>query len=447
MPEAKHPGRGQMKATKTRIRWNVMFLVFLIVTVSYLDRTNLSVAAPTLQQELHLTPTQLGLILSAFSWSYAVAQIPAGMIASWLKPRRTYLYALWLWCILLAATTTATSFGAWILFRIPFGLAEAITWPAASVLLSRWFPRIEYSQAMALQNLGLIVGAAVAPPLVAFIIAFWGWQAAFIVTGLIAGILGTAFYFSTKDDPADDPRVSPDELAWIRHDQTAIDNAPPPKGFIPMLLGRPSLWAAGIANFGLDFINFMFLTWYPTYLTEKYHMSLGRMGVMAMEPYILGLVTVLGAGWLVRALTDGGMDSVPARRMVIFGGLLLGTISLIAAVNVSNLYASVTAMSLGYAFVMSILGPMWSTPAEIAGPKGVGFASGFVNFVGNVGGIGSPILMGVVLQRFASFTPAIVISAGVTLVCALLFLLLYRAHTDKEAVEAFLAAKGVQSSP
>ena len=128
-----------------------------------------------------------------------------------------------------------------------------------------------------------------------------------------------------------------------------------------------------------------------------------------------------------------------ARRIVIFWGLLLGTAALVVTVNVSNLYASVTAMSLGYAFVMSILGPMWSTPAEIAGPKGVGFASGFVNFVGNVGGIGSPILMGVVLERFASFKPAIVISAGVTLVCALLFLLLYRAKADKEIVEAFLA--------
>jgi sugar phosphate permease len=429
-----------MKATQTRMRWNVMFMVFLIVTVSYLDRTNLSVAAPTLQRELDLTPTQLGLILSAFSWSYALAQIPAGFVASWLKPRRTYFGALWLWCLLLIATTTATSFGAWILFRIPFGLAEAITWPAASVLLARWFPRIEYSQAMALQNLGLIVGAAVAPPLVAFIIAFWGWKAAFIVTGLIAGILGTVFYIYTKDDPAEDPRVSPEELAWIRHDTVIQDNSPAPPGFIAMLLRRPSLWAVGIANFGLDFINFLFLAWYPTYLTQKYHMSLGEMGIMAMQPYIFGLITVLGAGRLVRFLTDGGMDSVAARRMIIFGGLLIGTAFLIVTVNVSNLYMSVTAMSLGYAFVMSILGPMWSTPAEIAGPKGVGFASGFVNFVGNVGGIGSPILMGVVFQHFASFTPAILISAAITLVCAVLFILLYRAQTDKEVVDAFLAA-------
>ena len=154
------------------------------------------------------------------------------------------------------------------MFRIPFGLAEAVTWPAASVLMSRWFPRIEYSQAMSLQNLGLVVGAAVAPPIVAFIIAFWGWKAAFIVTGLVAGMLGTFFYLYTKDDPADDPRVSPEELAWIRHDQVREDNSPLPKGFIWMLLGRPSLWAVGMANFGLDFINFMFLTWYPTYLTD-----------------------------------------------------------------------------------------------------------------------------------------------------------------------------------
>ena len=112
-----------MKATSTRIRWRVMFLVFLISTVSYLDRTNLSVAIPTLRSQLHLTPTQIGVILSAFSWSYAIAQIPAGLFASRLKPRRTYLIALWLWCILLILTTTATSYGAWIAFRIPFGLA------------------------------------------------------------------------------------------------------------------------------------------------------------------------------------------------------------------------------------------------------------------------------------------------------------------------------------
>jgi len=429
-----------MSAVRTNIRWKVMFAVFLIATVSYLDRTNLSVAAPVLRQELNLSPTQLGLVLSAFSWSYALAQIPAGLVASWLRPRLTYLVALWLWCILLALTTLATSFAALVLFRIPFGLAEAVTWPAASVLMSRWFPRVEYAQAMSLQNLGLVIGAAVAPPIVAFIIAFWGWKAAFIITGLIAGILGTLFYLYTKDDPADDPRVSPEELAWIRHDQIAEDDSPLRKGYIPMLLRRPSLWAVGMANFGLDFINFLFLTWYPTYLTDQYHMSLKQMGVMAMEPYIFALFTVLGAGRLVRALTDGGMDSASARRMVIFGGLLIGTASLIVAVNVSDLYASVTAMSLGYAFVMSILGPMWSIPAEISGRKGVGFAAGFVNFVGNVGGIGSPILMGVVFQHFHSFTPAILIAAGITLICGVLFILLYRPKPDQEAVTAFLAS-------
>ncbi len=437
-----------MKATPTRIRWRVMFLVFLIVTVSYLDRTNLSVAAPTLQRELHLTPTQLGLILSAFSWAYAIAQIPAGLVASWLKPRRTYLFALWLWCILLALTTTATSFGAWIGFRIPFGLAEAITWPAASILLSRWFPRLEYSQAMSLQNLGLVVGAAIAPPLVAFFIAFWGWQVAFIITGLIAGLLGTFFYFHVHDDPADDPRVSKEELAWIRHDQARgqavqlphhLPQAHLPSGFFWMLLRRPSLWAVGMANFGLDFVNFMFLTWYPTYLSDTYHMSLGRMGVMAMEPYVLGIVAVLGAGWLVRAMSDKGIDSVTARRAVIFGGLLLGTVALVLAVNVSSLLVSVTFMSLGYAFVMSILGPIWSTPAEIAGSHGVGFASGFVNFIGNVGGIGSPILMGMAFEHFHSFTPALLLSAGITLACGALFLVLYQVKTDRQVVDAFLA--------
>ena len=162
-----------MQAQMTRMRWKVMFLVFLIATVSYLDRTNLSVAAPMIRAQLHLTPTQLGIIFSAFSWAYAIAQIPAGLFAGRLKPRRTYFFALWVWCLLLVATTTAASFGAWVLFRIPFGFAEAITWPAASVLLSRWFPRVEYSQAMALQNLGTRRGRGGGTSIVVAIIALW----------------------------------------------------------------------------------------------------------------------------------------------------------------------------------------------------------------------------------------------------------------------------------
>lgn len=433
------PGDTNLMKPMSGVRWKVMFMVFLIVTMSYLDRTNLSVAAPTIQRQLHLSPTQLGVILSAFSWSYAIAQIPAGIVSTWLRPRRTYLFALWIWCFLLGLTTTASSFVMWVALRIPFGLSEAVTWPAASVLLSRWFPRVEYSQAMSLQNLGLVIGAAIAPPVVALIVAYWSWQAAFIVTGLIAGLLGTIFYVYTKDAPEEDPRVSQDELNWIRQDHIRESESRLARGLIWTLLCRPSLWAAGIANFGLDFINFMFLTWYPTYLTDTYHMSLGRMGAMAMEPYIFGIITVLGAGRLVRILTDRGIDSVFARRVIIFAGLLLGTLALFATVGVSNLYISVTFMSLGYAFVMSILGPMWSTPADIAGSEGVGFASGFVNFIGNIGGIGSPILMGVVFEHYRSFTPAILVSAGVTLVCALFFLILYRANTDREIMAAYLA--------
>ncbi|GEO25238.1 MFS transporter [Alicyclobacillus acidoterrestris] len=435
-----------MKSTSTRVRWGVMFVVFLISTVSYLDRTNLSVAAPSIQLQLHISSAQLGVILSAFSWAYAIAQIPAGLFANRLRPRRTYFYSLWVWCILLVLTTTATSYGAWIAFRIPFGIAEAITWPAASVLLSRWFPKVEYSQAMSLQNLGLVIGAAVAPPIVAFILIHWGWQVAFIITGIIAGLLGTYFYIFTRDDPKDDRRVAKDELDWILHDQVEANDEPAPKGFNGVLATRPSLWAVGLTNFGLDFVNFMFLTWYPTYLTDKYHMSLSKMGIMAMEPYIFGIITVLGSGAIVRRLVNGGMDSVSARKLMIFLGLFLGTISLFVTSYVSNLYVSVTAMSLGYAFTMSILGPMWSTPAEIGGKRGAGFVSGMVNFIGNIGGILSPLLMGFVLQKYTSFTPAIFIASGVTLVCAIMFLILYRVHSDRQRVEEFLAHTSVKNA-
>ncbi|MCM3023035.1 MFS transporter [Bacillus ginsengihumi] len=427
-----------MKKTSTNVRWIMMFLVFLISTVSYLDRTNLSVSAPVIQHEFHISAMQLGIIFSAFSWTYALGQIPAGMIANWLKPRKTYFYGMLVWCIILILTTQAASFGAWVIFRIPFGLAEAVTWPAASVLLARWFPRVEYSQAMSLQNLGLVIGAAVAPPIVAFLLVHWGWQVAFIITGIIAAILGVFFYLYGRDNPEEHRGVSENELEWIKHDQleenSEITSVP---GLYRALLKRPTLWAASMANFGLDFVNYMFLTWYPTYLTEKYHMSLSEMGIMAMEPYLFGLITVLSAGTVVRRLVDKGRDSVSARKIVISLGLILGTATLFVTPFINNIYASVTCMSLGYAFVMSILGPMWSTAAEIGGKSGAGFVSGAINFIGNIGGILSPLLMGFILQYFNSFTPAILISAGITLLCSILFLILYRVHNDRAAILTF----------
>lgn len=426
---------------RTKMRWNVLFLVFLISTVSYLDRTNISVAAPTIRAELGLSPEQLGVILSVFSFSYAIAQVPAGLLANWLGPRKTFFYGMWAWCLLLAVTTTATTFTAWIAFRIPFGIAEAITWPAIAVLLTHWFPRVEYSLASSFQNVGLVFGSAVAPPIVSFIIIAAGWKEAFIITGLMAGVLGTVFYLYTKEDPSKDPRVSPAELDWIRHDKLESDEGPTPKGFNVMLLGRMSIWAAGIACFGLDFINFMFLGWYPSYLTEKYHMSLSRMGIMAMEPFMLGVVTVVGAGYIVRRLSAAGVDSVSARKVVIFVGLLLGAACLLATIYIDDLYASVTAMSFGYAFVMGILGPMWSTAPEIGGTRGAGFVCACINFVGFIGAIISPMVMGWSLQHFQSFTPAILIAAGVTLVSAFLFIAMYRVNSDREAVEAFLSNK------
>lgn len=434
---SQHSRGENMKKTSTNFRWIVMFLVFLITTVSYLDRTNLSVAAPVISKEFGFTPGQMGVILSAFSWGYAVAQIPAGLVANWLLPRRTYLYSMLLWCVLLILTTTATSYWLWIAYRIPFGMAEAITWPAASVLLARWFPRVEYSQAMSLQNLGLVIGAAISPPIVAFIMVRWNWETAFVVTGLVAAVLGIFFYLYTRDDPADDPRVSEDELKWIRHDQVETEDAPVPPGYNKKLLRLPTLWAVSIANFGLNIVNFMFLTWYPSYLTLKYNVSLEQMGVLAMQPYLFGLVTVLGSGTLVRRLVNRGYDSVNTRKWVIVSGLLLGTVALFAASYISNLYVSVTAMSLGYAFVMAILGPMWSTPAELGGRKSAGFVSGWVNFIGIIGGILSPLLMGFVREAYNSFTPAILGAAGITLLSALFVLVFYRVRSDRSKLEAF----------
>ena len=326
IPPTVQPGFGEdaMKATTTRVRWYVMFAVFLIVTVSYLDRTNLSVAAPTLQRELHLTPTELGLILSAFSWSYALAQIPAGFVAAWLKPRRTYLWAMWLWCLLLVATTTATSFGAWIAFRIPFGLAEAITWPAASVLLARWFPRIEYSQAMSLQNLGLGIGAAIAPPIVAFISAFWGGRTAFIITGLMGFVL-LAAWWKFYDVPERHRGLTEQERHLIVTTR-AVAGAPAARAAMTMrqMLLHPLCLGFFVMRFLTDSTTYFFSFWLPDYLQHGRGFTLAMIGLVGWLPFLAADIGGPGGGalsdWLVRR---GWAPSRARRRMMLIAACLM----------------------------------------------------------------------------------------------------------------------------
>ncbi|MFM0058352.1 MFS transporter [Paraburkholderia phytofirmans] len=424
---------------ESKFRWKVMGLMFLIAAVSYLDRANLAVAAPVIRSQMHFTSSEMGFILSAFTFAYAIAQVPAGFVANRLGPRKCFFYFMWLWCALLIATTTATSFTSWLGFRIPFGAAEAVSWPALAFLMSRWFPRIEYSQVSSIQNLGLVIGSAVAPPLVSAIILVAHWQAAFIITGLMAGLLGTFIWFYLKDDPSTDSRVSQAELSWILHDRGQETTTPIPPGFWKLLASRPSVWACALACFGLNLINFLFLSWYPTYLTDTYQMSMSKMGLLAAQPYVFALVSVFGAGWLVRRMVEYGKNTEQATKTVIFGGLLLGTLCLFTAVSVDNVYVSVTAMSFGYAFVMSILGPMWAMAPEVGGPRGASVVCSIMNCVGLFGGIVSPITMGYSFQLFKSYTPAIAVSASITLICALVFVKAFRSEKDRKIVDDFLA--------
>jgi sugar phosphate permease len=350
---------------------------------------------------------------------------------------------MWLWCILLVATTSATTFASWIGFRIPFGAAEAVSWPALALLMSKWFPRIEYSQVSSIQNLGLVIGSAVAPPLVSAIIVKAHWQAAFVATGAMAAALGTFIWFYLRDDPKADSRVSSSEREWISHDKVVETESATPAGFLKLLATRPSVWACALACFGLNLVNFLFLSWYPTYLTDTYRMSMSKMGLLAAQPYVFAIVSVAGAGWVVRRLVEAGQTTEAATRRVIFSGLFFGTVCLFVAVSVNNLYLSVTAMSLGYAFVMSILGPMWAMAPEIGGRRGASIVCSIMNCVGLFGGIVSPITMGFSFQWFQSYTPAIACSAGVTMLCALAFLRLFRSESDRGKVDDFLTATAV----
>src|SRR5689334_929678 len=425
LPGARSTAVAQRSARRTRVRWVVIALCFLGTSINYVDRANLSVAAPFISREFGLGPEEMGLVLGAFFWTYAIFQLPAGWFIDKLGPRIMYAFAVAWWSVFTALSAVAGGFASLFGYRLGLGVGESAAYPANAKVVSRWFPVRERAFATSIYDSGARVGTAVSIPLVAFIVAGLGWRASFVITGVI-GFVWVVVWFLYYRDPHAHRAVSAEEIAYIEADREQPEEQPHTGESAPSvswvgLFGYRTIWGMMLGFFCLNFVIYFFITWFPTYLIQARHFTLLSFGIYGEIPALVAIVGGWAGGLYSDRLLRRGASLTKARKVCLVGGMLFSSVIALAVV-VPSVWLAMLLLSVCYASLTFAAASVWSLPADVAPTDGhVASIGGIQNFASNLAGIGSPFFLGAMKAVTGSFALPLIITGGVALVGALAY--------------------------
>lgn len=413
---------------KTRKRYYVILLLFITVAINYIDRTNISIAAPGIIEEFNLSNSTMGWLFSAWGWMYALFQIPGGWLADIFKPRKLMAFLLLTWSLATVSIAFATTFAALLVLRVLVGLLEAPSYSINNRIVTSWFPESERASAIGIYTSAQFVGLSFLTPVLAWIFSTYGWQHVFLVTGGV-GILWAVIWYFFYRDPMDHKGVSPSEIALIEtggglpRSTETIGKKKKSFSYKDLLtvLTKKKLWGIYIGQFGVGTTTIFFLTWFPTYLVEHRNMDFIEAGFAASVPYTFGFAGVLFSGFLSDYLVRRGFSLGLARKLPIITGMLLST-SIMLANYVDSSAAVIAIMALAF-FATGLSSISWSIVSSVAPERLIGMTGGVFNFVGASSGIIIPIAIGY-LTEGGSFSAALTFIATISLCGALSYIFL-----------------------
>src|SRR5438552_3375270 len=334
---------------RTKVRFTILALISVGTLINYLDRAVLGIAAPALTKELGLSAALMGIVFSAFSWTYAGAQIPGGILLDRFGTRIVYFFSVTFWSACTLTQGFVSSLTALLGCRLGLGAAEAPCFPANSRVLSTWFPQHERARANSVYALGQYFGLAFLSPLLFWIVGRFGWRMQFILSGSV-GLLFSFAWLKWYVEPQDSRRVNQAELDYIEAGGGLANRATAtPFSWRNMgrLIRKRQILGAGIGQFAGNSTQVFFLTWFPSYLAAERHMEWLKVGLFAVLPYIAASVGVLIGGWLSDNLIQRTGSANLGRKLPIIAGLLLASTIVVANYVQSNV-AVVAIMSVAF---------------------------------------------------------------------------------------------------
>jgi MFS transporter, ACS family, D-galactonate transporter len=379
----------------------VLFLLALSVFINYVDRGNLSIAAPLLKNEFQLSATQLGVLLSSFFWTYSFFLPVSGWLVDRFDVKWVLAGGFLLWSAATAATGVVHAFGALIVARMALGAGESVSYPACSTILSRYLP--EHRRGLANANIvaGMALGPAFGTLAGGIVMSRFGWRPVFLVVGMVS-LLWLLPWFRRMPS---EQRDSVSQVGLL---------AP---GMLQILEQR-SAWGTCVGLFCMNYLLYFLLTWLPFYLVHERRFSLPAMAKIAGLAYFLMAVAATSAGWVSDRCIASGKTPNLVRKTFMVGGQVGAGISLAACV-VSGPVLSVVCLLLAVAFWGISASNTWAITQTLAGPRASGKWTGLQNFLGNLAGWIAPVVTGFVVDKTGRFFWAFIITAVIALLGSL----------------------------
>ena len=418
-----------------RYRWVICALLFVATTINYIDRQVIGLLKPDLQHQFSWTERDYAAIVFTFQLAYAIGLVLAGRVMDKLGTKKGFTIAILLWSVAAVGHAFADFFpslqfptlnldektgvsfvslggaaAGFALARFVLGLGEAGNFPASIKTVAEWFPRKERAFATGIFNSGTNIGALVTPIIVPWFVEWWGWEGAFVATGLL-GFLWLIWWLASYGPPQGHPKVSPEELALIESD--------PPESTTPVpwasIVKYRQTWAFALGKFLTDPVWWLYLFWIPDFLNRLYGLNVKQMGLPIVTIYLITDVGSIGGGWLSSFLIKRGWSINAARKTTMLVCALAVT-PIVFAPQVNNLWAAVLLVSLAASAHQGWSANLFTLVSDMFPRRAVGSVVGFGGMSGAIGGMCLTLVVGEILQRTGSYVAVFLIAGSMYLI-------------------------------
>jgi ACS family glucarate transporter-like MFS transporter len=403
---------------KIPYRRRVLILLFFLILITYLDRVTISLVGVRIKAAFHLSNTQFGWVLGAFSLAYALFEIPSGMLTDRIGQRAVFIRIVLMWSLFTALTGAVTGMTSLLLIRFLFGIGESGAYPTSSSTIGRWFPSAERARSMSALFIGQNAGAAVAPLIVVPVAIHFGWRAPFFVNGLIGLLWAIVCWFWFKNEPSEMKGISKEEVVLIEKERRFLQhNEPFPWRAV---LSNRRIWAVLIGFFCSQWGLYFFVAWMPVYLQQGRHLTETHMKQVTSFLFVLAIGGAFFSGilsdWLVKK-----KGLIFGRRFVGMLGMgMSGLFLIVTAISAGNFIAVTCLLICGFFYSFYSL-TAFSTCVDIGGAK-AGTMVGIMNFFGQTGAFFLSIVFGKIADAVHNYNTPVLLIAGILILGSIVWL-------------------------
>lgn len=405
----------------------ILIFLFLAGVINYLDRSALSVAAPFIQEDLKLTPGQMGIIFSSFSIGYAIFNFVGGVASDKFGAKITLFVAMIVWSLFSGAIVLVVGFVSLFIVRILFGMGEGPLSATINKMVNNWYPPSKRATAVGLANSGTPLGGAISGPIVGYIALHLGWRVSFIAIMVIGIIWAISWWFFAKEKP--------DYIEETKIDEKA-DIAPVTTFKLGYYLKNPTVLFTAFAFFAYNYILFFFLIWFPSYLVDARNLSIENMSLITVIPWVLGFLGLAMSGivsdFVYKHTVQKGV--LFSRKVVLVICLFLSAVCIGISGIVTTTAGAVTLVALSVLFLYLTGAIYWAIVQDVVDSNNVGSVGGFMHLLANTAGIVGPTITGYIIQTTGTYTAAFLLAGGLAVIASIAVIFFVKPIAKPESV-------------